>query len=223
MSATRSWTLGAAVLGLALAVAGWFTLIAPQRARAAALQAQVTAQEGSQQQLLVELAVARDQARNLPHTQLLLAQAQNYLPFSPQLPKLIRQLSAVSSADGVDLTTLAPADPAPLTAAPGGTTGSVGALYSLPLSLSVSGGFFQVENFIASLEQLPRALVVTSVQLARGSGSTGSAAAAGGGTSTSTASAGPVAGEVSASVSVRAFLTTARLQPTGSASGTGVR
>ena len=67
-----------------------------------------------------------------------------------------------------------PAAPAALGAAPGAlgaapTTGEVGQLAQLPVTLSLAGGYFQLEQFVSALEDLPRSLRLTGVTMAPGS------------------------------------------------------
>ena len=57
--------------------------------------------------------------------------------------------------------------PAPVGAAP--TTGEVGQLAQLPVTLSLAGGYFQLEQFVSALEDLPRSLRLTGVTMAPGS------------------------------------------------------
>jgi Tfp pilus assembly protein PilO len=46
--------------------------------------------------------------------------------------------------------------------------GSEGQLAGISLTLSVAGGYFQVEQFVANLENLPRALRISSLSIVPG-------------------------------------------------------
>ena len=59
----------------------------------------------------------------------------------------------------------APADPNAAAAAPASTAGSLAAI---PIAINVVGGYFEVSQFLANLENLPRALRVTNLTLAPG-------------------------------------------------------
>ena len=48
------------------------------------------------------------------------------------------------------------------------TSASDGQLARIPLTLSVAGGYFQVEQFIANLENLPRSMRITTLAVAPG-------------------------------------------------------
>ena len=95
-----------------------------------------------------------------------------------------------------------PAAPKALGTGPGTTTlgaapsgGEAGQLAQVPVTLSLAGGYFQLEQFVSALEDLPRSLRLTGVSLAPGSNPmvpapVGSAAPAGpGSTLTSTVNA----------------------------------
>jgi Tfp pilus assembly protein PilO len=63
----------------------------------------------------------------------------------------------------------APVDPAaPAAGAP--VAGPAGTLAAIPLTISVVGGYFEVAQFLANVENLPRALRVTDLKLVPGVG-----------------------------------------------------
>jgi Tfp pilus assembly protein PilO len=74
------------------------------------------------------------------------------------------------SAAGAAATAAAPAaqTAAAPAAAPAGAASAAGQLASVPLTLNVAGGYFQIEQFLANLENLPRSLRVSNVTLTPG-------------------------------------------------------
>lgn len=219
MTKTRQSALLAAVAVLLVAMAGWYLLISPENSHAAALKTQAAAASQQAQTLHMQIAMQQAQERQLPAKEALLAQLQNRIPSNPALPALIRQLSAAAGSAGVDLVSLSPAPPAAATAAapapapstagkPASTTPAAAAptLDQISVQMSVTGAYFNLEQFFANLEGLPRALRVTGFSLTS-SGTTASAAAStSGGTPAPVApgTAGP--GQETASITALVFM-----------------
>lgn len=171
-----------AVLGsVVVLAAGWFLLVSPKRSQAADLRAQATAQLSANTRLETQLQVLKAQAKALPKQQASLAAVAAKIPDNPALPALIRALTTASTSAGVELVSVTPGVPAlAAAAAPAGTAaapgaapvaagaGSAGQLASIPLTLSIAGGYFQVQQFVANLESLPRSMRVTALSLAPG-------------------------------------------------------
>lgn len=173
------------VLGCLLVLAaGWFLLVSPKRSDAAALRTQAESQVSANAQLENQLQVLKAQAKDLPKQQAKLAAVAAKIPDNPALPAMIRALTTAATAAGVELVTVTPGPPAAVTAAPAGAPaaagpaapaagapaagGTAGTLAQIPLSLNVAGGYFQVEQFVSNLENLPRSMRVTNVTLAPG-------------------------------------------------------
>ena len=171
---------------LLVLAAGWFVLVSPKRGEAAELRTAAETQVSANAALETKLAVLKAQAKNLPKQQAKLAAVAAKIPDNPALPALIRALTAAAGSAGVELVTVspgpvglvgaAPAAAAAAPVAPGATkpaasaaTGSAaGTLAQIPLSLTVAGGYFQVEQFVANLENLPRSMRITGLSLTPG-------------------------------------------------------
>ncbi|GAC1610051.1 MAG: hypothetical protein NVS3B26_14720 [Mycobacteriales bacterium] len=173
-----------AVLGcLVVLAAGWFLLVSPKRSDAAALRAQAVSQVSANTQLENQLRILKAQAKDLPKQQAKLASVAAKIPDNPALPSMIRALTTAAMSAGVELVTVTPGQPtAPAAGAatlvrPGSSVGAVapvasgsaGQLAQIPLTLNVAGGYFQVEQFVSNLENLPRSMRVTTLTLAPGS------------------------------------------------------
>ena len=182
------------VLGaVVILAAGWFLLVSPKKGEATELQTQVAAQVSANSVLETQLQVLRAQAKELPKRQAELARVAAKIPDNPSLPALIRAITAASTSAGVEFVSVAPGTPsavavtapvAPAAGAPADSSaaaaappaaapavpaaGPAGALAAIPLTLNVVGDYFEIEQFLANLENLPRALQVTNLSLAPG-------------------------------------------------------
>lgn len=206
MEKLKQW-VALTVLGvIAIMAAGWFLLVSPKKSEASDLNAQAVSKEAANSQLVTKLTMLKAQAKDLPRQQAALAAVAAKIPDNSAMPGLIRALNKAASDANVELVSLAPGVPTPLTAAPAAVRPaaatpvavtplaaapvsaasgiSAGTLNSISVTLSVVGGYFQVEQFLDRLETLQRAFKVSGVTMAPGDnpvksgGSTGSSAAA---------------------------------------------
>ena len=166
MSTRNTWVL-AALASVLLAVVGWFLLIGPERAAAADLRAQTDGVEAQNASLETELAQLRQQAADLTETRAELADLRRRLPTEPALPTMIRQLEDAAEASGVTLVAVKPSDPAPLaTGLDPAEAGPVAPdLLAVPLTLEITGGYFQTTQFLSELEGMPRSLLIRDIAL----------------------------------------------------------
>lgn len=228
MDKTRQSAIVALLAVVAVAAAGWFLLISPQRSHANSLRTQAAQAQQNNDMLAAQVAQHRAQEKQLPQKEALLAELQSRVPSDPQLPSLVRELSSAADSAGVSLVSLSPATPSAVTqtAAPaaGTTKGATaatpalptGSLASISIQMNVVGGYFNLEQFFSNLESLPRALRVTQFTL-NASASTGAAP-----TPAPSASASPqplapgtaLAGQETATITALVFMNTT---PTGTA------
>lgn len=217
MDLKTTWAAGALAGCLVVGGAGYALLVSPQRASAQRIDAQVSADQSQQATLRSQVALLTSESTQLSQEQAILARAQSYIPLTPALPSLIRQLSAATDGAGVDLVSLSPSTPTPVTVA--GATAAAAPLYQVPVSLHVTGGFFEMENFLSNLEQLPRAFVTTGFSVSPQGNAAAPAAAASGTDAATTAVPSVGKGELSVTLTGEVFMTTDNL--TGGAA-TGV-
>jgi len=185
MDKLQQWVALTLVGALAVLAAGWFLLVSPKRADAATLRAQAQEQASKNAALETQLVTLKAQAKDLPKQQAKLAAVSAKIPDVRAMPALIRALTkAAADADvelvsltpgptaagaGVGLATpVAPGAPAAGPAVGGGAASAAGQLASAPLTLNVVGGYFQVEQFMSDVENLPRALRVSNLALVPG-------------------------------------------------------
>jgi Tfp pilus assembly protein PilO len=200
MTQTRKWGLATALAVVVILVAGWFLLIAPTRTEAANLTAEAADVEGQNQLLQTQIAALQQQQKQLPKMQSELAEMQRAMPPSPALPSLIRTLSDVAERSGVTLVSLTPSTPTstgPALAATAGTPAQTlppGVVAYQDLQMLVSGGYFEMQQFLNQLERMERAILVTGVNLTEAGDSADEAAGSAAGTT------GGLEGQVSGKV-----------------------
>jgi Tfp pilus assembly protein PilO len=220
VSRTRGWTLGTVALSLVILLAGWFLLVSPKRSEANALQAQAAGVQQQNASLVTQIATLKAQNAKLPEQQAKLAKIRQQLPDNPALPGLIRSLSDVAKTSGVQLVSLAPANPvvakqptatATASPAPGTTTApgetgvtaatqaTTGNLQVINVTIAVTGGYYDLEQFFNKVEGMTRSMLVTGFTMAPG---TGSSSKASGSSSAST-------GDLSATIQARVFFSPA--------------
>jgi Tfp pilus assembly protein PilO len=191
---TRRWSLLTAVLIVGILAASWFVLVSPKKSQAADLRSQATSQQASNDALVQKLNELKSQAIDLPKQKAELAVMRKQIPDNPALPTMVRDLTAAGRKVGVQLLSITPGPPiaaaVPVAAVPvpaattsadgttdttAVTTGSptttvvaapvTNPLYVLPLGLTITGSYFEVEQFINKLEGMQRKLLVTAFDL----------------------------------------------------------
>jgi len=206
---------GAVVLSLL-----WFFLFwSPQGKRLDAAEERQAAAESTNEQLQVTLDRLRDLESRRPELEGQLERLRRAVPDQPQLARFFLAAHDAATRSGVQLNTVSPSKPTAdaaattaTTAAPAngstttttaaaGTTATTAAPTAaapsaISLSLEVKGGYFQVLDFLNRVDDLPRIVVVDSLDL--GGGSDEDAAATG-----ATGAGG--ATELTASITARMF------------------
>ena len=183
------------LLVLLMAVGAWFLLISPKHDEAAATQQQVAEQRSANQVLTTELEVLEKKAEELPEKRAALDEVTAKIPTGPDLPTLVRALTAAAKESGVDLVSVAPGAPAaPVAQAPApapagsaapaadgtapaapvapaeGAAATAGALAAIPITITAAGDYVDLAHFVRDLEELPRALRITGLTLTPGTG-----------------------------------------------------
>jgi type IV pilus assembly protein PilO len=216
----KQWVALTVVGCLAILAGGWFLLVSPKRTEAADVRAEAASQQQTNASLREQLKILQAQAKELPKKQADLARVAAKIPDNPALPSLIRALTAASTSAGVELVSVTPGAPSavggaaqPVAAAqpaaaqpaagqpaaapaqPAAPT-SAGTLAQIPIDMTVVGGYFEVSQFLANLENLPRALRVSDLGMAPGDSptrrSSSSSSTSGQGTVLSTTISGTV-------------------------------
>jgi Tfp pilus assembly protein PilO len=106
---------------------------------------------------------------NLANTQIaydkeiapMLAQINEALPNTPNQTQILEQVQKIAKTTGVSLSGIT------LNSTGVSTAGKVGGVIPLPLSFQVSGSYDQLQNFLASVENLSRLTTVDSLTVGR--------------------------------------------------------
>jgi Tfp pilus assembly protein PilO len=205
MNRMRTWSLGAAGLAFLILVAGWFLLISPTKSKVSDLQAQTAAQNATNAGLQTQIAQLKLQNKNLPKQEAKLAKIRQHLPATPALPTFVRTLTTIAHESDVKLVVVTPTPPvvvttqAPAPVATPSASASDGAaatdvapaapvavptgLKQIPVSITVSGGYYNIVQFLTKVEGLQRSMLVYGISIQPDD------AAASAGTSSSTSSA----------------------------------
>ena len=188
MSRIQQWAAGTVVALLLIVAAGWFLAIAPQKHKVSNLKAQSASQEQANSNLRVKLTTLKAQVPAVQSEQQVVDAVTRNIPNAPDMPDYVRALTTIAAKNGVELVSIAPAVPAavavpvavvptatPSASAPAATAAAPVAaapavsLQAIPVQLTVQGGYWQIQQFTAALQQLPRSTVITSVAMALGS------------------------------------------------------
>ncbi|MDX6229030.1 MAG: hypothetical protein QOI76_2420 [Frankiales bacterium] len=200
MDKTKQTLVIALVAVLVVVAGGWQFLVSPQRSSVAALNAQTSSVDSANASLRTKIAQLKSEAAELPGEQAALAAIAKRLPPDIQAANLLDDLSHAADAANVDLQVITPgapvlapssvvAPPAPVAsaAAKTGTTAATAPkaptnqLYQIPLSLTVTGNYFDLEMFIHTLEGMQRAMLITGLTFTKSPpAATGTGAGTGG-------------------------------------------
>jgi Tfp pilus assembly protein PilO len=173
---------GTAVAVLVIVAAGWFLAVSPQKHKVSNLASQAATQEQTNSGLRTRLSVLTAQMSAVPSEEAAVARVAQRIPSDPDMPNYVRALTTIAGQTGVELVSIAPAQPTavavpaaqvPAAAAPtpGASAAAVPAapaapavsLQAISVSLTVQGGYFQIQQFTAALQRLTRSTVVSSI------------------------------------------------------------
>lgn len=161
-SRERLWLPVAVVAAAVLGLAGWLLLVSPVRSDTAALTDQTATVTQQVDMLRTEISTLQAQQAQLPRYRADLQAAQAALPTSAALPDFLRSLQALGTATGTTVSGLNATEPTATTG--GAPVAGVGAVYRIPITLTVKGDYAALTAFVAGLQQVqPRAVLVDSV------------------------------------------------------------
>lgn len=178
MEKMRQWIVLTALGVVGILAAGWFLLVSPQHSHASSLRAQAVSEQQSTAGVESQVAQLKQQQKGQLAQQQRLAQIADQIPDNPQLPTLIRELSAAAHKAGVSLVSLAPSQPTAVTATT--TAATTSPLAQIPIAIQVTGSYFNIESFFQATRHMNRALLVTGFTLAPGSNGAGNNSTGGG-------------------------------------------
>ena len=150
----RRALLFGAIGSVVLILMWYFVLWSPRQSAIAEATQRADAAESQEASLRAEIQRLQAAQRDEPLKQARRAELQAAAPDDPALGQFILDVNAAANASGIDFMTISPTPPAP------GEGLSV-----INLSFSVAGGYFQVLDFMNRLTDLPRLVVIDSVNL----------------------------------------------------------
>ena len=154
----------AAGAGVLLAVLVAVGLIFPKMNQVKTVQHQVTTAQAETATLTAQVDQLTALSKQASKIRAQLKQLNIQVPPNADLPGLIRALNGAAATAAVDLSSITPGTPSAATANP---------VSVVPLQVTVTGGYFSVEEFLYRIETLDRTAKVSSVALSP-SASTGS-------------------------------------------------
>jgi|ERR671922_1367872 Tfp pilus assembly protein PilO len=151
---------GAAILALLLI----FFLVLPKLTQVSTAQQELEeaqAQEGTLSSRLAALQQAREEA---PQNQAAIRRVDQQVPPTADLPGMILLLRNAATSSGVQVLSLTPSTP---------TLEAGGGFSTISVSATGQGSYFSVVDYLFSIETLPRAATVESVDLTPAEGTLG--------------------------------------------------
>lgn len=153
---------------LLLGVLFYFLFYSPRNDDLAVVMEQTRSLETQRASLQGDLTRLRDIEANQVQVRSALARLEEFIPSGNAQSTAVRQFQLAADAAGVEIESVGFATPLLVPAAP--PTGAADtALASIPVTMAVSGGYFQVVDFLRRLEvDSPRAMLMTNLNAASG-------------------------------------------------------
>jgi Tfp pilus assembly protein PilO len=210
MDKTKQTLAIALVAVLTVLAGGWFLLVSPQRSNVSTLNGEKATQDQTNATLQTKISTLKGELVELPAAKAALESVARRLPPDLAEVSLIQSLTHAAAQANVDLQIITPGSPildtvaapaapvvaptatgsATAAAVPAAAAAPANQLYSIPLGLTVSGDYFDLEMFIHNLEGMQRAVLVSNITLTGGSGAVAATATAAAGATGSAGSAG---------------------------------
>jgi Tfp pilus assembly protein PilO len=173
----RLWVVGGSLAAGLLALLGWLVVVSPKLSSASSLRSEKGTIETDNALLQSKIHKLKDAGANMAQLTQALTDARSALPPDTGLAAFTDQLRAQAATANVSITSITAGAPSVVAAGKAGsapsTSGTVvpGGLYSIPITLSVTGSPVHDLAFVESVQRGTRAVLVTSSQLAtQGSG-----------------------------------------------------
>jgi Tfp pilus assembly protein PilO len=152
------------IAGVAVAFVALVTimfLVLPKMHAVSSARQSLDKAQGEQSSLQSQLQSLQDAQAAAPETQRQISAVEDQIPPEADLPALFLQLTAAADRSAVDFFSFSPGTPA---------VDASGTYSTLSSQITVTGGYFAVDEFLFLLETLPRAAKVTNITLAPGGG-----------------------------------------------------
>lgn len=154
----------AGVIAVAVALFAVFLLVRPKMSEVSTTEDDLQAAEDQEVTLAAQLNALQDAQAAAPETEQEIAAIDAEIPPTADLPSLFRLLQGAADRSVVDFFSFTPGTPAPNTA---------GTFSTIASQVTVSGGYFAIDEFLFLLETLPRAAKVTTLAVTPSGAATG--------------------------------------------------
>jgi Tfp pilus assembly protein PilO len=132
-------------------------LVLPKMGEVGETQDELTAAQDQEIALEAQLAALQDAQAAAPETEAEIAAIEDMIPPTAELPELFILLQSAADRAAVDFFSFSPGTPVP----------ALGAAYStIPSSITVTGSYFALDEYLFLMETLPRAAKVLSITVA---------------------------------------------------------
>ena len=154
----------AGVISAAVALLAVVLLVLPKMGDVSTTEEELQSAEDQEVALAAQLDALQDAEAAAPKTEQEIGAIEEQVPPTAELPNLFRLLQSAADRSAVDFFSFSPGTPAPNA---GGTYSSIAS------QVTVSGGYFAIDEFLFLLETLPRAAKVTTLAVTPSGASTG--------------------------------------------------
>jgi Tfp pilus assembly protein PilO len=152
-------------------LAWWFLLWSPQRSRISDARDRRRAAEEQAASLELQLRRLRDLQAREAVVRSRLERLRVAIPDQPNLAQFILAANEAAERAGIEFLSITPTPPAaPAAAARGQQAEGGGPPAEIRLSMTITGGYFQVLDFVNRLDDLPRLVVIDSINVSGGEG-----------------------------------------------------
>ena len=151
----------AGAVALLVALLAMFLLVLPKMGDVSETQDKLQAAEDQEITLAAQLNALQDAQAAAPETEAEIAAIDAQVPPVADLPSLFRLLQGAADRSAVDFFSFTPGTPVP---------NAAGTYSTIASQVTVSGGYFAIDEFLFLLETLPRAAKVTTLAVTPGSG-----------------------------------------------------
>jgi len=154
----------AGIIAALVALLAVFLLVLPKMGEVSTTQDELQTAEDQEVTLAAQLNALQDAQAAAPETEQEIAAIDAQVPPTADLPSLFRLLQGAADRSAVDFFSFSPGTPAP---------NAAGTYSSIASQVTVSGGYFAIDEFLFLLETLPRAAKVTTLAVTPSGASTG--------------------------------------------------
>lgn len=154
----------AGFIAVAVALLAVFLLVRPKMSEVSTTEDDFQVAEDQEVTLAAQLNALQDAQAAAPETEQEIAAIDAEIPPTADLPSLFRLLQGAADRSVVDFFSFTPGTPAPNTA---------GTFSTIASQVTVSGGYFAIDEFLFLLETLPRAAKVTTLAVTPSSAASG--------------------------------------------------